>query len=85
MFRLTQVALLPVPKTRRSVYAARRLRLHNYLDHYRGLYKGLKQSMMRGASLKPQLSPEQYEPKFRFPGFWSGETTVPVTPKRSRF
>lgn len=85
MFRLTTVALLPVPKTRRSVYAARRLRLHNYLDHYKGLFKRLKHNMMRGASLQPHLAPERYEPKFRFPGFWPAESTVPITPKRSRF
>jgi hypothetical protein len=85
MFRLTLRALLPVPKTRRSEYTAKRLRLHNYLDHYKGLYKKLKQNMTRGDALKPQLSPGTYEPKFRFSGFWPSESPVPVTPKRYRF
>ena len=85
MFRLTLRALLPVPKTRRSEYASKRLRLHGYLDHYKGLYKKLKHNMSRGASLQPQLDPTGYEPRFRFNGFWNSETPVPVTPRRSRF
>lgn len=41
--------------------------------------------MMRGQALQPTLAPDKYEPRFRFPGFWPAESTVPVTPKRYRF
>jgi hypothetical protein len=59
--------------------------LHNYIDHFKGLYKKLKQSEIRGASLAPQLDPTGYQPKFRFPGFWPSDHNIPVTPKRYRF
>jgi len=85
MFKLSPAAFLPVPKTRRSEYVVKRLRLHNYLDHYQGLYKKLKHNMMRGQALQPTLAPDKYEPRFRFPGFWPAESTVPVTPKLNRF
>ncbi len=75
MFFKSLQTLLPVPKTRRSKYVYKRLRLHNYIDHFKGQYKKLKQNATRGAAYQGQLNPEGYVPKFRFDGFWGFDRT----------